>query len=135
MRLMKGYDSESLQPYSLVNAPALKELGIDLVEMGYWRRATQAQGIIAVTEHRLDLGSGPIKALADFTNDASVHEYLVDIDEILKDTFDESALGLMMGTDMGYDTVGQHWSVPFACGHSDIIDKPPIPLQNDPLST
>jgi hypothetical protein len=42
---LQGYDSEYLQPYSLINAPALHEYGVEVVEQGYWNRAITTQDL------------------------------------------------------------------------------------------
>mmetsp|Transcript_19178 Transcript_19178/g.31833 ORF Transcript_19178/g.31833 Transcript_19178/m.31833 type:complete len:243 (+) Transcript_19178:56-784(+) len=136
-RRMPGYDSEYLQPYSLINAPALHEYGVEVVEMGYWNRA------VSVTYQNLRIGNrfvakkidlhdvDPISVLTQLQNDENVHEYLFSVNELL--AIPQDALLSLTGEGLGFDVQKQVWKQTLACGHEEIVDKAPIPLLNDPL--
>ncbi|KAI2489221.1 hypothetical protein MHU86_25370 [Fragilaria crotonensis] len=133
--LIPGYVSEYLQPYSLINAPALHEYGVDVVEMGYWNRAVQAQKIKGqVVAKKVHLQQDPIGVLKQLQHntDESVHELVFSVDELLSVPSDE--LLPLVGESLGYDFQNQQWKQLLACGHDEIIDKNPIPMRNDALS-
>ena len=132
--LLPGYDSEYLQPYSLINAPVLHDYGVSVVEMGYWHRAAQAQKIKGeIVAKRVHLNQDPIGGLTQAVHDdESIHELVFDVDE-LESIPDEDLLPLV-GDTLGFDFRNQKWKESLSCGHDEIIDKPPIPIRNDPLS-
>jgi hypothetical protein len=131
---LQGYDSEYMQPYSLINAPALHEYGVEVVEQGYWNRAVTAQDLRktnGAVKKRISLEGNPINVLTQLQNDKSVHEYLFSIDELLSIPQDE--LLPLVGEGLGFDVQTQKWKQALACGHEEIVDKDPIPLLNDAL--
>lgn len=135
--LLRGYDSEYLQPYSLINAPVLQDYGVNVVEMGYWNRAVQAQKIKGgILAKKINLRQDPIGVLKQLAqqhdDESSIHELVFDVDELVRIP-DEGLLPLV-GEALGYNFRTQTWKQKFACGRDDIIDKPPIPILNDPLS-
>ena len=133
--VLPGYLSEHLQPYSLINAPALHEYGVDVVEMGYWNRAVQAQKIKGpVVAKRVQLQPDPIAVLTPLQQgtDESVHELVFSVDELLAIPPDE--LLPLVGESLGYDFRRQQWKQLLSCGHDEIMDKHPIPSRNDPLT-
>lgn len=133
---LQGYDSEYLQPYSLINAPALHEYGVEVVEKGYWNRATTHQDLrkdSSFVAKKIHLHQNPIAVLMQLENDENVHEYLFALNDLL--TIPEEALLPLVGEGLGYDTKMQTWKQTLSCGHEEIVDKEPIPLRNDALAT
>jgi hypothetical protein len=130
--LMKGYDSEHKQPYSLINAPALHEYGVEVVELAYWGRATQTQKIKGpIVSKTVPLHDDPIGTLTQLQNDETVHELLFSVQDLLQIPEDE--LLPLVGEKLGFDFRKQQWAQRLACGHEEIVDKNPIPMLNDPL--
>jgi hypothetical protein len=130
--LIPGYVSEHMQPYSLVNAQMLHKYGIEVVEIGYWHRATQAQNVKGnIVAKHVNLQEDPIGVLTNLYQDEGVHELIFSVDELLNISDDD--LLRLVGGGLGFDFHRQQWKQPLVCGHEEIKDKNPIPILNDPL--
>jgi hypothetical protein len=126
--IISGYNSEHKQAYSLVHASNLKAVGVDVVENGFWNRATQTQKVNKM-DHPIGLGPGALGVLQALGDDVDKHEFLFDINQLLR--IDVHAIGRLAGADGGYKDGA--WTTEFAC--MDEHPKPnAIPPANDPLS-
>ena len=134
LSLLPGYISENLQPYSLVNAPALHNHGVDVVEMTYWNRASQLQNIKGSMVTKLvALNDTSLSALSEFQNDETIHEFLFSTQDLMDLPRDRLHL-LLVGKNLEYDFLTSSWNQSFSCGQSKIKKKNPIPLLNDALT-
>jgi hypothetical protein len=131
--LLPGYNSENLQPYSLVNAPVLYDHGVDVVEMAYWNRASQVQNIRgSMVTKQVALCESPFSILSQFQNDDTVHEYLFSVKELID--LPQDRLLHLVGENLGYDFVKNSWKQSLSCGQGEMKENNPIPQINDPLT-
>jgi len=131
MPVYPGYNSEHKQPYSLVDAGYLSDLGIPIVEPQFWTKAHGPRGHLPVMEH-VDLGENPLGKLSNITNwgNEDADELVFSFDELTH--IDATSLGKLVGEKGGY--ANGKWSRPFMCqgipGHKSHIEV--IPYRNDP---
>jgi len=117
--ILLGYNSEPRQGYALVNSITLKSVGIDIVEDGYWARATQAQKVIrSIQEVSLLDSNDPIQILESIGDDTTKLEYGFDINQLL--AVDLDVIGNLVGEAGGY--IDGQWTVRFNCYYEH--DKP-----------
>lgn len=109
---------DHLQPYTIVNAEELKEVGVDVVEMKYWVKADGVRRIAKQPEHTeklINIGSGEaavaaLKSVAARTREKA-DELVFSLDELI--ALDSVTVGALAGEEGGF--VDGSWRRTFIC--------------------
>jgi hypothetical protein len=109
---------DHLQPYAIVNALVLEEVGVDVVEPRYWVKADGARRIAKQLEHQektFKIGSGAAALHTLQSVAADLNEYadelIFSLDELLK--LDSASIGAFAGEEGGF--VDGIWRKTFVC--------------------
>mmetsp|Transcript_29911 Transcript_29911/g.45318 ORF Transcript_29911/g.45318 Transcript_29911/m.45318 type:complete len:254 (+) Transcript_29911:82-843(+) len=110
--VLLGYNSETMQAYSLVSSASLNSVGVKIVEEGYWNRAAQAQKVQKSIKDIALNQTDPVSVIEALRDDEKALEYGFYIDHLKDINLD--TIGGLVGEEGGY--INGEWTIQFSCG-------------------